>query len=736
MDIGVIIPELAKHGGAERLLIECLVRWQRDQTITIYTTQIDRKMLRAYGLGRSVRFKELTPYQEGPHSLVLNCSLLPKIWQREVGKHDVYLNHLWPTHLVDVHPMVWYPHEPLRILHDLRYNASLDDASNRKVHIYPKYFYDSLSNSVHEASLDAIATFDQTGQPDRVVANSLYTAGYLNRVYGWEVKDVVYPGITTEAFLDPSFFKPRPAVTPSEQWGKSANEIDLVPSHGGMPQNDIILSVGQLWPHKQFDRILEAIRLTDDTQLYIVGNGPEKQALQRIAEALGIADRVFFLHGLTDEQVQLLYARCLAVVFMARREPFGIVPMEALAAGKPLIANNEGGFTELVNNECAFLIPPQPSVIAEKINYLKQNPDKAYAMGRAGKAIAAQHTWDRHAQEMLTILEETASEWKKSHRKRRKTRLHRTLFGAQYYCWYGMGAGGSHWNDDLRYGGVTDMPLTGYYSSSQGDVILDHFEQAEYMGMDFLSLNLHVDENGINVYEMSVIENIMSLALQTGTKLKFCVQLCPYGITQKGFRVAMQALQEHFVDHPNYLMIKGKPVVKLFWTGVWDGDRRWLAFLKEEMAGYFLMASSLRLYADRNESKNTEGLFDAWSLFSPLELGRPEEAPKLWSQAYEAADAGTSGLRVFTVSPGYDDRHLRAPEREGNPMRCIERNDGEVFRSMQRSALELEMRPDIVMVSTFNEYHENTHIEASLNHGNQYVEMTRKFVRDVRRTWK
>jgi len=49
--------------------------------------------------------------------------------------------HLWPTYLVDLHPMVWYPHEPLRVLHDLRYEQNVEQVRNdaaRNIHIYPK----------------------------------------------------------------------------------------------------------------------------------------------------------------------------------------------------------------------------------------------------------------------------------------------------------------------------------------------------------------------------------------------------------------------------------------------------------------------------------------------------------------------------------------------------------------------------------------------------------------------
>src|SRR5947208_838838 len=117
LSLGVIIPELSKYGGAERYLIECVSRWQDLHDITIYASIINSDLLAEHGIGKKVKLCPLSPYFEGQHSILLNTALLPKVWEQEIGKHDIYHTHLWPTHLIDLHPMVWYQHEPLRLLH-------------------------------------------------------------------------------------------------------------------------------------------------------------------------------------------------------------------------------------------------------------------------------------------------------------------------------------------------------------------------------------------------------------------------------------------------------------------------------------------------------------------------------------------------------------------------------------------------------------------------------------------
>ena len=247
MNLAIIIPFLEKYGGAERYLIECVRYWQEQHDITIYATKISEKFLLEHGISNKVQKYELTPYFEGEHSMLLNALLLPKIWREEIGLHDLYHTHLWPTHLIDLHPMVWFPHEPLRVLHDLRYEQNVENLgreASRNIHIYPKYNYDHIGDSLYEAYLSSIDAMDKAAKPDRIVANSKYTGRYLEDVYGVAVTDVVYPGVDSDLFVN----------LPIDQ--------------------NLFITISQLWQHKRVNLLIEAIALTDDTQLMVIGAGP------------------------------------------------------------------------------------------------------------------------------------------------------------------------------------------------------------------------------------------------------------------------------------------------------------------------------------------------------------------------------------------------------------------------------------------------------------------------------
>jgi hypothetical protein len=257
----------------------------------------------------------------------------------------------------------------------------------------------------------------------------------------------------------------------------------------------------------------------------------------------------------------------------------------------------------------------------------------------------------------------------------------------------------------------------------------------EQMGLDFAILNLHVDRNGVNAYEQAAAESIFSVVdrLQTGTRL--AIQLCPYDCTRDDLTNAMETIRRQFVSRPSYFHYEGEPVLFYFWTGVQDGNKPWINFVDDSLQGFLRIASSLRMYSAKDERRHTFGLFQGWSLYSPLELSAPANWERVWMQAYLNSDAGTRNLKILSVSPGYDDRHLRDPNRKTNPHRNVDRQQGEAYRRMIDFAVSVPDVPDMVLISTFNEYHENTHIEPSRNHGSLYSQMTQKFIEEGKSRW-
>ncbi len=596
MNLGIIIPSLEKYGGAERFVIECVKHWQHHHAITIYATAFNRDLLKASGIGPSVTLFELTPYFKGEHDFLTNAVLLPKIWRQEIGRHDVYHTHLWPTHLVDLHPMVWFPHEPLRLLHDLRFEQRFGDS--HEVHIYPKYNYDEVETDIYDAYLSAVHGMDKSVAPELTIANSRYTAGYLAGIYGGDMPHVVYPGVDVESAID--------------------LKID----------QKLFVTISQLWPHKRISLLIEAIALTDEIQLIVIGSGPDLERLTSLCVKLGVEDRVFFLTGLSHFEVRLVLARACAFLFCPIREPFGIVVLEAMAAGKPVVAVDEGGYVEVCHPDFAMLIPASPLIFAEKIQHLRDNPAQVRTMGEAARKAVQPFTWKRTATELERFLVDARAEAKSSLPSQSVGDGSRPLVGIQYYLWYGEGFGAEHWNDNPRQGHVGDHPFLGYYSSEMGQTIEYHISQFEALKLDYVILNLHVDESGMNQIELRSIENLFEIASRRKSPLRFALQVSVYNSDPDLVRSAVTMAAKLYADREEYLRVDGKPVLFWFWSSAYDGNRILFEAMRKAASDFRNLAVSLRMAKGVEESQYTFDFFEGFrALLSPGDfLGRKLES--------------------------------------------------------------------------------------------------------------
>ena len=156
---------------------------------------------------------------------------------------------------------------------------------------------------------------DTAGRVDRYVANSHYVAGRIGRYYNRR-SSVVHPPVDT------AFYTPEPDRLPEP----------------------FFLAVSALVPYKRLDVAIRAVARTGGA-LTVVGRGPEEPRLRGLAESIG-AD-VTFAGWVGDDEVRDLYRRSRAVL-MPGVEDFGMVPVEAQACGRPVVALAEGGVLDSV----------------------------------------------------------------------------------------------------------------------------------------------------------------------------------------------------------------------------------------------------------------------------------------------------------------------------------------------------------------------------------------------------
>ncbi|XKE47243.1 glycosyltransferase [Halomonas organivorans] len=175
------------------------------------------------------------------------------------------------------------------------------------------------------------------------------------------------------------------------QLGDSSGEWDVLPNvtHESFFSNleerkrddFVFLNVSMLNKKKRVDLLLEAFgavfRGDRKTVLHIVGDGPEKANLERLAVDMGISDQVSFLGKLSRDDVAREMSSIDAFVLSSEYETFGVVVVEALAKGKPVVATRCGGPEDIVQEGDGVLVPKNnKAALAHALRHMRNNYNK------------------------------------------------------------------------------------------------------------------------------------------------------------------------------------------------------------------------------------------------------------------------------------------------------------------------------------------------------------------------
>jgi len=179
-----------------------------------------------------------------------------------------------------------------------------------------------------------------------------------------------------------------------------------------------ILSLGRMVERKGVETTIRAVREVAGAELVVAGGGdattdPEVARLNAVAEDCGVADRVRFVGQVARDDVPALIRSADVVVSVPWYEPFGMVPLEAMACGVPVIASAVGGHLDtVVDGRTGALVPPRHEwALAERLRELFADPSRLAAMGSAGAARArARYGWDTVATETELLYRRVRTE--------------------------------------------------------------------------------------------------------------------------------------------------------------------------------------------------------------------------------------------------------------------------------------------------------------------------------------
>lgn len=312
-------------GGGERVVLTLAKHLDAD----LITTEFDPGLPARAGF-EGVRVRSLGRLVRGPPFKQLHAS-----WRfsraRLRGYDLTILIGNWAHFAGRVnHPNLYYCLTPTRTFYDLR-EALLARLPRSRRAVAGAWI------RVHRA-LDRRAVRGV----DRIVAISENVRGRVRRAYGRDA-DVIYPPVATSRFR--------------------FREL-----------GDAWLSVNRLYPEKRIDLQVEVFRRLPHEKLVIVGGYTKGDRTESYVSSLRPPPNVTLMGEVAEPALADLYGRCRGFLTTAVDEDFGITPVEAMAAGKVVLATDEGGYREtVVPGRTGFLLPPDPEAFARTIRELDES---------------------------------------------------------------------------------------------------------------------------------------------------------------------------------------------------------------------------------------------------------------------------------------------------------------------------------------------------------------------------
>lgn len=387
-------------GGAKRTLHEQVKRLAEEHTLDLYTLStadaefadvrpyVQKVYVSSFKAGRLVQspFGRLNQGVRIVDLLRLRDKMKQLAAEIDGGDYDVALIHpclftFTPTITRYLEtPTLYYRQDPVRWLHDpplirpYQLGGSFRTRLDRFDPLRAGYFKLLLNEDT-----------SGMGAATHVVTNSYFVRETLYRLYGI-APHVVYHGVDTHLF----------------------HPISRV-------RENYVLSVGSIAPYKGYDFIIEGLARIPEPErptLVLIGNvslPDEHHFLTTLAQKRGV--RLTIHEMVTDSELVTLYNRALCTVFTPVMEPFGLVPLESMACGTPVIGISEGGVREtIVHGVTGYLVGRDTEELASAICKLTYNSAQVEKMGcQAREHVEQKWTWERSMESLQIHLRRAAA---------------------------------------------------------------------------------------------------------------------------------------------------------------------------------------------------------------------------------------------------------------------------------------------------------------------------------------
>jgi glycosyltransferase involved in cell wall biosynthesis len=374
----IIHPHFTIPGGAGKMMLELGKRLSDNFQIVVIAQKVNNEYKKNYP---EIIFEDLGgPITDSfrfwlrlPHWRKKTHSLINKY--NSQGKTKI-ISSVFPANWLSLsykkrHKEIetfWFCQEPSAFIHIKKWRSAIKNPLKRLI-----------ANTF--APIFAIYDKKITAYADKLFSNSEFSKNKIKEIYGRN-STIIYPGIDSKKF----------------------HTVDFE------DKDNYILTVGRLTKFKNIDLLVSAFAKLKNRKisLKIIGDGEEKDNLDDLAKQLGVFDRVEILSGLSDSEVADIYAKAKMFVLCSKEEPFGIVPVEAMASGTMAIADNSGGPREIIDNNLNGVLIDNMNArkLAKCIDGLLLDENRIKKLSSNARKKAVEHfAWEISAKKLMKELQ-------------------------------------------------------------------------------------------------------------------------------------------------------------------------------------------------------------------------------------------------------------------------------------------------------------------------------------------
>ena len=299
---------------------------------------------------------------------------------------------------------------------------------------------------------------------------------------------------------------------------------------------------------------------------------------------------------------------------------------------------------------------------------------------------------------------------------------------AFYYPWYGTPEVSGHWRhwdginrEEKKIATSTHYPAIGPYDSQDPEIMARHIHQAKEHGIDTFIFSWW----GKGDFSDRALPRMLEEAQEQDFKLSLYWERAPKrnGSRVEGSVQTLSYVLEKYGDHPAFLRVDGKPVIFIYGRVMGQiAWRQWKPIIEKTRAE---TGQDFLLIADGYGNENYARVFDGIHVYNPvgwvIDKSRNalrDEAEERYGNAVDLAHRFNK-IAACTIIPGYNDTKIREPGK------ATGRKDGDIYRILWRNAI--QAGADWVVITSWNEWHEGSDIEPSVEYGDLYLDLTAQF---------